>query len=145
MIADKDKIVWKDRKRIFGLPITMTRYFVDDDRLYIKTGFFKTEVNELLLYRILDIKSSRTLGQKLFGVGTIILYCADQSDRTLKLENIKNSEKIHKFISNTVERERKERGIIGKELFGTAGHDMGTVGDDCCNDGDDCDCDCEHN
>ena len=77
-------------------------------------------------------------------MGTIILYCADQSDRTLKLENIKNSEKIHKFISNTVERERKERGIIGKELFGTAGHDMGTVGDDCCNDGDDCDCDCEH-
>ena len=44
MIADKDKIVWKDRKRIFGLPITMTRYFVDDDRLYIKTDSLKQKL-----------------------------------------------------------------------------------------------------
>ena len=64
----QSELLWKDRKRILGLPISFTAYRVDRDRLICKKGFFKTEVDELLLYRILDIKSTRTLGQKLLHV-----------------------------------------------------------------------------
>ena len=38
----ENNILWKDRKRIMGMPITFTKYTVDDDRLYIQEGFFKT-------------------------------------------------------------------------------------------------------
>lgn len=133
----ENNILWKDRKRILGMPISFTKYTIDDDRLYLQVGFFKTEVNEILLYRILDVKSSRTLGQKIFGVGTVTLYCADQSNRTLELKNVKNSLQVHKFISEIVERERREKNILGREMVGTAGVDITDVGGDC-------DCDHDH-
>ncbi len=131
----ENNILWKDRKRILGMPISFTKYTVDDDRIYIQEGFFKTEINEILLYRVLDVKSSRTLGQKIFGVGTVTLYCADQSNRTLELKNVKNSMQVHKFISEITERERREKGITGREMVGTAGVDITDI---------DGDCDCDH-
>lgn len=114
------EIKWEDRKRILGLPITFTKYYMDDERLYVQKGLLNTEINELLLYRILDVKSSRSLWQKIFGVGTVTIYSADQSNRTLKLESIKDPTNVHRFISDTVEFERKEHGIAGREMYGTA-------------------------
>ena len=123
--------LWHDRKRILGLPITMTRYWIDHDRFYVKTGFFNREINEVLLYRILDIKSNRNFGQILCGVGTIILYSADQSNRTIKVENIRKPTKVHRYLSEVVERERVEHGIAGRELYGSASFDMDHVDGTC--------------
>lgn len=114
------EITWKDRKRILGIPCSFTRYSIEDDRLYIKTGLLKTEMNEILLYRILDVKSSQTLFQKLFGVGTVTLYSADQSNRTLELKNIKKPTEIHRFISSLVEDKRDEKNVTGREIAGAA-------------------------
>lgn len=131
LLVEEEEILWKDRKRFLGIPCTFTKYSISDDRLYLKTGFFKSETNEILLYRILDIKTKRTLGQKLFGVGTVTLYSADQSNRTLDLVNIKHPEKLHKYLSKLIEKERIERGIAGREITGSASRDMDHV-DGCC-------------
>lgn len=114
-------LLWKDRKRILGLPISFTAYRVDKDRLTCTKGFFKTEVDELLLYRVLDIKSTRTLGQKLFGVGTITLYSADQTHSAFELTNIKKPEKVRVFLSKLIEHERTTKGLLGREIYGAAG------------------------
>jgi uncharacterized membrane protein YdbT with pleckstrin-like domain len=81
---EKDEILWKDRKRHFGLPISFTRYQISGGRFIIRKGFFRTETNELLLYRILDMKLVRGLAQKLFGVGTVTLYSADKTDNIIE-------------------------------------------------------------
>lgn len=117
--AGQEKILWHDRKRILGMPISFTRYEVDDSRLTMRKGLFRTETDELLLYRVLDIKMVRTLGQKICGVGTLSLYCADQSNRVLELKNIKKPDAVRKFLSRIVERERNEKGLTGREIFGT--------------------------
>lgn len=113
--------VWEDRKRHFGLPISFTKYYIENERLYVQAGLLRSVTNEVLLYRILDVKSSRTLGQRLFGVGTVHLYCADQSTQTIKLENIKDCDAVHKQISDLVEQTRVEKGIAGSETYGVAG------------------------
>ena len=117
----ENEILWKDRKRILGLPISFTVYEVDNDRLTIRKGLFRTETDEILLYRILDIKLVRTLGQKIFGVGTITLYSADQSHSTFAIQNIKKPDAVRKFLSRIVERERTAKGITGREIVGAAG------------------------
>ena len=109
----EDEILWADTKRWLGLPWTFTKYQVDNDRLYCKKGFLKTETDETLLYRILDIKSSQTLGQKLFGVGTVTLFCSDKSNGVLPLENIKKPEQVRRFLSDLVEKKRTETGVKG--------------------------------
>ncbi|MDO4564465.1 MAG: PH domain-containing protein [Clostridia bacterium] len=121
----ENEILWKDRKRILGLPLSFTKYALDKDRLYIKVGFFSSETNELLLYRVLDIKSYRTFWQKICRVGSVSLYSADKSHSILELKNIKNSEKVRKFLSVLIEQRRSEKGITGREMYGTGDMDGG--------------------
>ena len=120
LAVEEKEILWADRKRILGMPISFTRYSIDDERLYVKSGFLRLELDEILLYRILDIKSTQTLWQKLFGVGTLRLYSADQTNRELLLINIKKPERLHKYLSNLIERNRQAKGIAGREIIGMA-------------------------
>ena len=117
----EEEILWKDRKRYLGLPISFTQYTLDNNRFYVKRGFLNSIMDELLLYRVLDIKLTRTLGQKIFGVGTIMLNTADQSNPSLIIKNVKNSDRVRKLLSNIVERERNEKRIMGKEMYGASG------------------------
>lgn len=117
----QEKILWRDRKRILGLPISFTVYQVDNERFTCRKGLFRTETNEILLYRILDIKLIRTFGQKIFGVGTITLYSADQSNNMAEIKNVKKSRDVQRFISQIVERQRVAKGLTGREIYGAAG------------------------
>jgi hypothetical protein len=123
--VEKKEILWADRKRILGMPISFTRYSIDDERLYVKKGFFRTELDEILLYRILDVKSTQTLWQKIFGVGTLTLFSADQSNPQLILKNIKKQEKLHRYLSDVIEKNRQSKGIVGREIVGSAGMRQG--------------------
>ena len=143
--VETSEILWSDRKRILGMPISFTKYSIDNERLYIKKGFFSTENDEILLYRILDIKTTQSLWQKLFGVGTIRLYSADQTDMNLEIKNVKKAAKLHRYLSDLIESNRRSKGIAGREIVG-----MASMGGAFNNDGEmppppppvhDCDCD----
>ncbi|MBO4637794.1 MAG: PH domain-containing protein [Clostridiales bacterium] len=118
---DNEPLLWKDRKRILGLPISFTRYSFDQNKFYLKIGLFNIRKDELLLYRVLDVKVNRTFGQRIFGVGTVTLLTADQSTPNLEIKNIKDCERVAKALSNIVEKERDEKRVLGKEMFGAAG------------------------
>lgn len=113
-------LIWKDRKRILGMPITFTRYSISENRLFYSKGLFNTVEEELLMYRILDVKLRRTFGEKLFGVGTITLFTADTTNPELKLEHIAKPKLVRDIISKMVESERLKLNIRGKELFGVS-------------------------
>lgn len=121
--AQTDEILWRDRKRYLGLPISFTRYSFDENRFYLKKGLLNVVSDEILLYRVLDVTLRRSLGQRLFGVGTIILSTADQTLPTMKIESIKDCERVFRALSNIVEKERNEKRVLGKEMFGAAGFD----------------------
>lgn len=111
---------WKDRKRFLGMPLSFTKYRLDNNRLYVSRGLFTTIEDELVMYRVLDVRLTRTFGDKVFGVGTVILYTADETNKELKLEKIKNPKEIRDLISEIAESERAKLGIKGKELYGVA-------------------------
>ena len=120
IIEESYTTLWKDCKRIMGMPITFTKYEVTNDRLVTKKGLFSTETDEILLYRILDIKLIRKFSQKLFGVGTVVLYCADKSHGTIEIKNVKKPDSVRRFLSRIVEQERTAKGITGREIYGSA-------------------------
>ena len=122
-------LLWKDRKRILGMPISFTVYTLRNARLYLREGFFNTKENEMLLYRILDVNLSRTLGDKLFGVGTLTLFTVDETHKELKLKNIKDPQKIRDLISQEVEKERERLKIRGREIHGASDVDPGEFAD----------------
>ena len=116
-----DKVIdWKDRKRYFGLPLSFTKYTMDNNRLFVSRGLFTTLEDELVMYRVLDVRLTRTIWDKLFRVGTVTLYTADETNRELKLEKIKKPKEIRNMISEIAEAERAKLGIKGRELYGVA-------------------------
>jgi len=120
----EEEILWHDRKRHLGMPLSFTVYDLDNNRLYVKRGLFNSVTDELLLYRVLDVKLRRTLGQKICRVGTITLNTVDSSSPILELVNVKNPDQTRRLLSNIVERERKENRIQGKEMYGASGMDI---------------------
>ena len=63
--------LWKDRKRVLGMPLSFTRYRLSEDRIFLEVGFFNMKQEEALLYRVRDLSLSRSLWQRIFGVGTV--------------------------------------------------------------------------
>lgn len=118
LIIEKEAILWKDRKRHFGLPWSFTRYYLSNDRLTLKQGFFKTVTEEILVYRIMDIKLTRKFGQKIFGTGTVTLVSTDKTQPVFDLTDIKRPDEVRRFLSDLIDKQRKERGISGSEFLG---------------------------
>lgn len=113
-------ILWKDRKRFLGMPLSFTRYRMTDDRLIVETGLFNLKIEEVLLYRVRDISLSLSMGQRIFGVGTITLQCSDQTSPTLPLRNIKKARLVKEIIHHQVEENKIARKMMLGEM--TAGH-----------------------
>ena len=108
--------LWKDRKRYFGLPLSFTRYSLSDDRLFLSQGFLTIKDDEILLYRVRDIDTSRSLWQRLFGVGTVVVVSSDKTMPNLVLKNIKDplfvKELIHRQVEETKIKRRVRLGEI---------------------------------
>ena len=67
---DPNEVKWRDRKHHLWFPFSFTIYEVRNERLYVQRGLFSTSFDETLLYRVTDLRLTRTLGQKIFGTGT---------------------------------------------------------------------------
>ena len=110
--------IWKDRKRIFGMPLSFTRYAMSEDRLFISVGFLSIKDDEILLYRVRDIDTSRNLWQRLFGVGTVTIMSSDKSMPTLVLKNIKDPVYVKELIHTQVEEMKIRRRVRFGEIMG---------------------------
>ena len=119
------EILWKDRKRtIFGLPLSFTKYSLDGERLFIESGFLNSKEDEIRLYRITDISLTRTLGQKLFGIGSIKCCSADKTLGDFIIKNIKNPKEVKEQISELVEKQRDAKRVSSREFLGDTSDDL---------------------
>ncbi len=111
--------LWKDRKRYFGLPLSFTRYSLSDDRLFLSEGFLNIKDDEILLYRVRDIDTRRSLWQRLFGVGTVTVVSSDKTMPTLVLKNVKDPIMVKELIHKQVEETKIKRRVRFGEIMGT--------------------------
>ena len=114
-------ILWKDKKRGFlGLPLSFTKYSLTKERLFIETGFLNSVENEVRLYRILDVQMTRTLGQKMFGLGSINVHSSDASQKDFTIKNIKKQKYVKELLSELVEKQRDEKRVVNRELMASS-------------------------
>lgn len=111
----ESKVLWKDRKRFMGMPWSFTKYTLVENENWVKlfksVGLLSTHYEEVHAYRIMDITLKRTLRDKIFGVGTIVLHCDDASNPYLYLVRVKNPFEIRNMLTTLTEREKRIRGF----------------------------------
>ena len=116
--------LWKDRKRYFGMPLSFTRYSLSEDRLFISEGFLTIRDDEVLLYRVRDIDTRRSLWQRLFGVGTVTVLSSDKTMPTLVLKNIKDPMMVKELIHKQVEEMKIQRRVRFGEIMTSSDEDL---------------------
>ena len=122
-----------ERKRwlFLGLPWTFTVYRMKEDMLNVKSGFFKLEQNDCYMYKIVDVKLSQSFMERLCGLGTIICYTGDTTDKELVLKHIKHSEEIKNYLLKTSEEARIKRRTVNMLDIGSGDlNDINDVGID---------------
>ena len=121
--------LWKDRKRYFGMPISFTRYALSEDRLFVSVGLLSIQDDEVLLYRVRDIDTSRSLWQRLFGVGTITVHSSDKSMPTVVLKNVKDPLFVKELLHKQVEEMKIRRRVRVGEIMGNSFDEDGDADD----------------
>lgn len=117
-----NQYIWKDRKRYFGLPLSFTRYALSEDRLFLSVGLLNIQDEELLLYRVRDITTKRSLWQRIFGVGTVTVLSSDKSQPVLVMKNIKNPMQVKELLHTWVEEMKMRRRVRVGEIM-SSNHD----------------------
>ena len=110
-------VVWKDRKRICGLPITFTKYSMSEDRLFLETGLLNTRQEEVILYRVRDISLTISLWQRIFRVGSVLVQSSDKSLPRLLLKNTREPRGVKELIHKQVEEMKLARRLRVGEIL----------------------------
>lgn len=116
----KISYLWADRKRHLGMPLSFTRYALSEDRLFLSEGFLNIKDDEILLYRVRDINTSRSLWQRMFGVGTVTVSSSDKSMPNLVMKNIKDPLGVKEILHNQVEETKIQRRVRVGEITTSA-------------------------
>ena len=112
------EMLWRDRKRTFcGLPWSFTKYSMDEERLFIDRGFFKTTSDEVRLYRIMDVSLTRTLRQKIWGIGDIQVHSSDKTLHDFTIQAVKKPMEVKELLSQNVEKQRDLKRVVNREMM----------------------------
>ena len=119
-----ENIVWQDKKRpIFGLPLSFTKYTLNEEKLIIKTGFLSIKEDDVMLYRILDITLKQKLMQRLFKVGTIHCCSTDKTAKEFDILDVKNPKDVKEQLSKLVEEARQKKRVSSREYMSSSDDD----------------------
>ena len=119
------KTLWNDRKRHFGLPLSFTRYRLSEDRIFCEKGLLNLHEEEVLLYRVRDLELRMSLGQRIFGVGSVIVHSSDKTMPTLEPKNIKIPREVKELVFRQVEDCKEQRRMRTMEFVGGDNDDAG--------------------
>lgn len=97
--------------------LSFTKYLLNDERLYIRSGFLNIKEDEVRLYRVTDISLSKSFGQRIFGVGTIKCCSADKTLGDFEIKNIKNPREVKEMLSQAVEEQRDSKRVSSREFL----------------------------
>ena len=99
---------------IKALDLYCTTWTIHQDNLIEKTGILNVNTEEVLLYRVKDIRLYEPLLYRLVGLSKLTIITSDYTNPSIVLYGIKNGEELMTIIRQLVANSRKIEGV--KEL-----------------------------
>jgi len=98
-----------------AIKLKTVSYQVSVDRIEYSRGIFDRRIDNIDMFRIVDLKMRRTLIDCILGIGSIALITNDKTDPEFEFEKIKNSKKLYDIIKNASLEADAARGVIHLE------------------------------
>ncbi len=82
------------------LKLKMTRYEVTPERIEWGRGIFDRRVDNLDMFRVIDLKMRRSVFDCIFGIGTVGLITTDKTDPEFVFEKVRSPRELYDIIKN---------------------------------------------
>ncbi len=90
----------------------MTRYQVTAQRIEWARGIFDRKVDNVDMFRVIDLKLRRSFFDWVLGIGTVVLTTTDKSDPEFVFERVRNCRKLYDVIKRaSLEADRGTRVV----------------------------------
>jgi hypothetical protein len=113
-----EQTLWQGRPGLLLSPLAWltTRYKLTNERMLVITGLLSQTWEEVELIRVKDIRLEMGCLQRIFSVGTITIFTADQTAPELQLRDVPQAERVREAIRNAVRQERQKQDVRFAEL-----------------------------
>ncbi len=111
-------VLWTGKKRILGMPISLTRYILTETKLVTRIGLFSIREDEIELYRIYDKSLRLPFGQRIFGCGTIDLMAKDSDTPTKQIRCVKKPREVKRTLDGAVQKQLDKYYVRGRDMIG---------------------------
>jgi uncharacterized membrane protein YdbT with pleckstrin-like domain len=89
-----------------------TRYEVSTDRIEWSRGLLDRRVDNLDMFRVIDLKLRRSLLDCIVGIGTVTVITTDKTDPEFTFEKIRDSRKLYDAIKKaSLDADRRNNAI----------------------------------
>ncbi len=105
---------FNERKRsvFLGLPLSFTKYSIEEEKVTITTGFLNITEDDAFMYKIQDVRLTRSLLERIFKLGTITCYTGDTTHPELIFVHVRHFAEIKDFIMQYSEEARRKRRAL---------------------------------
>lgn len=102
-------LAWK------ALSLKSIYYEVTPDRIEWSRGIFDRHVDNIDMFRVIDLKLRRSLVECLLGIGTVVVTSKDESDPRFQFVKVHGCRRLYDIIKEAGLKADKKRGVIHLE------------------------------
>ena len=95
--------------------LKMTRYEVSPDRIEWSRGILDRRVDNIDMFRVIDLKMRRSVLDCIFGIGTVGLITTDKTDPKFEFEKIHRSRELYDIIKKASLEADRRTGVVHLE------------------------------
>lgn len=94
------------------LNLKMIYYEITPDRIEWSRGIFDRKVDNIDMFRVIDLKLRRSLIDCILGIGRVVLITNDKSDPGFKFEKIRRSRELYDVIKKANLDADRRTGVV---------------------------------
>jgi membrane protein YdbS with pleckstrin-like domain len=95
--------------------LKMTYYEVTGDRIEWSRGILDRRVDNVDMFRVVDLKLRRTVLDCIFGIGSVALITTDKTDPKFVFEKVRNSRRLYDVIKKASLEADRRTGVVHLE------------------------------
>ena len=95
--------------------LKMTRYEVSPDRIEWSRGILDRRVDNIDMFRVIDLKMRRSVLDCIFGIGTVGLITTDKTDPKFEFEKVHRPRELYDIIKKASLEADRRTGVVHLE------------------------------
>jgi membrane protein YdbS with pleckstrin-like domain len=95
--------------------LKMTRYEVSPDRIEWSRGILDRRVDNIDMFRVIDLKMRRSVIDCIFGIGTVGLITTDKTDPEFEFEKVRRPRELYDIIKKASLEADRRTGVVHLE------------------------------